>query len=176
MKWRVAFPAILFLAIIFLAILFLVNRGNDRRLGIDRSSRPFPLEKLHALTPFSGSWDQDGAYLLLIYMPEVSCSSCTDRDLSAIAERYQKPGYPWLMVTGPGKLHYLKRLKRVLGLDFPVVLEEPAGHLGLHPEFRLFFLDLHQGRALVTYTPNPDPNTSTGLELFIDIFEAESKN
>ena len=143
------------------------NQGDHSRL----ESPLFDAAQLLELEPF-GDWDPDRHFTqdlsLVFYFSELSCQTCTTRELQNVARWHQRFGDRmdfYLVVQGQDPV-YLNNLRRLGRVNYPILLEEHLGQLGL-PKTTIALFRKNTQKILAAYFPSPDephPKAMTQLE------------
>ena len=117
---------------------------------------------LLALKPF-GTFDPELHFtrdlILVFYFDELSCETCTVRELQTLAgwyERYRDHVDFLLVVHGQHPV-YLHNLLRVGKVKYPILVESVRGASGLD-RTAICILDKTRGEIVARYFPTPDPN------------------
>ncbi len=152
--------------ILWIALCHCTPSDGDR--SIRELTTPFNVDALVELVPYkSDALAITSRYIILIYLTEVSCGACSDRELISISKEYQNRGYPFLLVAGPSKSFYLRNMKRVLKLQFPMALEAYGGQLGLPSKFNISLIDIEKRMVTLRYIPEPGPDSTSQLHRFL---------
>lgn len=136
---------------------------------IDRQSRPYDIGVLLEMEPH-GTFDPGihfrNELAVIFYFSELSCNTCTTRELANMADWYERYGNVvdfFLVVHGQDPF-YLNRLRRVGRVHYPILLENRLGDTGF-ADTAIAVLHKSQGRILAVYEPDPDPASAGDIFL-----------
>jgi len=134
---------------------------------VDFTSRPYDYSALLDLEPhgrFDPEADFKGDYALIYYFSELTCNTCTDRDLVHVANWFQRFGDRvdfLLVVHGQNKM-YLKRLKRLGKVNYPILLEEHRGQAGFGASV-IALVDKTKGEVIASYHSTSDDTLAPAI-------------
>ena len=139
---------------------------------VHRDSRPFDLAALLELEPF-GEFEPERHLAhdisVVYYFSELSCTTCTERELVTVAswyERFADRANFILVVHGQDPL-YLRQLRRIGRVRYPILLETGIGQLGFETT-TIAIVDQVPGLIVARYTPKPDER---GTQTAVDTME-----
>lgn len=133
------------------------------------SHKPFNTQSLRELDCFDSTVESENSkWLLLAYVPVLSCQTCTDRDLKHMAEmhRLYSDKIDFTLVCNDANFQYIRNLRRVAGISFPVLIEKNEGALGLQPRFHFLLIDKTLDQSLLQFNPSPTIPLNEGMILF----------
>ena len=133
------------------------HKGDDPTYTLEPA--PFDLSPLSAMASY-GDFDPAEIFTndlsVMLYFTELSCSTCTDRELRRMVDWHQRWGDQIdfvLAVQGQDPL-YLRNLRRLGKVSWPILLPE-QGDLDL-PKTAVVVVSKQQGLALARWHPLPD--------------------
>lgn len=110
----------------------------------------------------------DNRFLIIIYITQASCMTCVNRDLAEIAKIHNEyEGVDFLLLFSEYHFDALRNTKRILKIEFPMVIENAPGILNLPEKFNISLVDINEQKSLLRYFPNPNPETANDLYVFL---------
>lgn len=147
---------------------------NSARSLIDYRVVEFDVGQLLDLKS-NGAFDPDHQFThdlsVIFYFSELSCTTCTTRELENLAvwyQRYREHVDFYLVVHGQDPL-YLSNLRRIGKVEYPIFSEAQQGDLGIH-DTAILVASKARSQILASYRPSADEETAheiTVLEQFL---------
>jgi len=153
------------LAVLALCPLILLACGEPAQRTITHGKVPYDLETLRRMTEGRDEIHEalGHRFVLLIYLDNLSCMACVNRDLEHLQALYRLAGHPdlamLLVVFDPlqartlGESPFLHGLLRSGRVPYPVVTEVARGESRLGSEFNMALVDQEQAAMVLRYTP-----------------------
>lgn len=122
----------------------------------------FHYETLFDLEVFSGVPLQERSlkeHAVLVYLNQVYCDTCVYREFQFLREFQKKHEVELILVANLEEFNgirndvFLKKLKRVAQIEFPILIEKEQGDLGLPDLFTIGLLNLNTQHIEYYYHP-----------------------
>lgn len=140
-------------AFLISAILLLVQCSSEPS-PIILKNVPFDAQTLLSLESFGKvTYEESSRWLVLAYVPTLSCQTCTNRDLQYLAtmEQRLREMADFALICNPGNREYVRNIRRVTKIKFPILIEKQEASLGLAQHFHFLLIDKANNQSVVQF-------------------------
>jgi len=101
------------------------------------------------MTPLEKPW------LILVYFDHLTCTTCLNQNLSLIRQMKRDLGSntAFVAVVQGENFKFLRDLKRLGTIDYPLLIESHAGQIGLEAQFQINLIRRSDQKLLLRYLP-----------------------